>query len=345
MKSEKKIQSSKEDPTAVQRKKDHIELAFKSQVNEIDERFNYEPLISGLQGDASKWGSFDFLRKRMKNPIWVSSMTGGTEWAATINANLARAVKEFGLGMGLGSCRSLLYDDTHFKDFNVRPVIGDQPFYANLGIAQVEELLKNNALGKATAMVDKLEADGLIIHINPLQESMQPEGDIYQDAPIDSIKRVLDKVKFPLIIKEVGQGMGPESMDALLRLPIAAVDFAASGGTNFALLELLRDDPEVLAAFDPIIHVGHKAEEMVDVYNTLLKNNNSAYQCKEVIISGGIKTFLDGYYLISKINAPAVYGQASEFLKYARGDYEALRTHVQRQIKGLSLAKSFLRLK
>ncbi|MCB0662835.1 MAG: isopentenyl-diphosphate delta-isomerase, partial [Saprospiraceae bacterium] len=269
MNSKENIQNRKEDPTAAQRKKDHIELAFQSQVSAIDERFYYEPLLSGLGSKQNNWGAFQFLGKEMKNPLWVSSMTGGTEWAGTINANLAKAVKEFGLGMGLGSCRSLLYDDAYFEDFNVRKLVGDQPLYANLGIAQIEHLLDDHQMNRAIEMVKKLEADGLIIHINPLQEAMQPEGDNYQNPPIETIKKVLDLVSFPIIVKEVGQGMGPESLDALLRLPLAAVDFAASGGTNFALLELLRDDKDVMEAFEPITHIGHKAEEMVEIFNNL----------------------------------------------------------------------------
>ena len=107
--------------------------------------------------------------------MWVSSMTGGTAWAKTINHNLARACKDFGMGMGLGSCRSLLHSNDTFSDFNVRPFIGeDLPLYANLGIAQVEELLERGQLRKVKELVDKLEADGLIIHINPLQEWLQP---------------------------------------------------------------------------------------------------------------------------------------------------------------------------
>jgi isopentenyl-diphosphate Delta-isomerase len=109
--------------------------------------------------------------------MWVSSMTGGTKMAHTINHNLARACKEFRIGMGLGSCRKLLDDDTYFEDFNLRPIMGDDlPLFANLGIAQVEILLAENKLDQIKRLVEKLQADGLIIHINPLQEWMQPEG-------------------------------------------------------------------------------------------------------------------------------------------------------------------------
>ena len=108
------------------RKNDHIELAFSSQAAgaEIDRRFDYEPMTgSHRQGEIQP---FTFLGKTLKVPIWVSSMTGGTALARTINTNLARACREFGMGMGLGSCRILLANDLYLPDFDMRPVIGDE---------------------------------------------------------------------------------------------------------------------------------------------------------------------------------------------------------------------------
>jgi isopentenyl-diphosphate delta-isomerase len=333
-----------QDPTAESRKKDHIELAFRSQVGtgELDERFAYEPMLTAHpEGEA--WPAFSFLGKTMRYPVWVSSMTGGTEWARTINKNLAKACKEFGIGMGLGSCRSLLYGDEFLADFDVRDLMGEEvPLFANLGIAQVEILLEQNKLELITDLIKKLRADGLIIHVNPMQEWMQPEGDVIRKAPIDTIKQLLDKLSFPIIVKEVGQGYGPESIRALLQLPLAAIDFAANGGTNFALLELLRSDPEEMEAYGKLALVGHSALEMVKMTNEAAVELGPKLACRQVIISGGVKHFLDGYYLIGKSSLPAVYGQASSFLKYARGNYSELQAYVERQIKGLDLARTFL---
>ena len=124
------------------------------------------------------------LGKQQKVPLWVSSMTGGTKKAGTINRNLARACNEFGMGMGLGSCRIIMDDKAHFEDFNMRDIIGDDlPFWANLGIAQVQELLEKNKVETAIRLVKQLRADGLIIHVNPMQEWFQPEGDILSVSP------------------------------------------------------------------------------------------------------------------------------------------------------------------
>ena len=157
-----------QDPTASERKKDHIEMAFQSQVGqgELDSRFFYEPLLSAHPAPGS-WPAIPFLGKTLKVPLWVSSMTGGTAQARTINFNLAKACGEFGMGMGLGSCRQLLYNDTYLADFDVRPLMGDDlPLYANLGIAQLEQLLDTGAMNRVNELVGKLRADGTAQGIN-----------------------------------------------------------------------------------------------------------------------------------------------------------------------------------
>ena len=191
------------------RKLEHIQLAFDSQTGflEQDRRFIYEPLLAAHPDGAV--ASFPFLGKTMNAPIWVSSMTGGTGVSKTINQNIARACREFGLGMGLGSCRKILFDKTHWADFDVRDELGDErPFWANLGIAQVEKLLKEKNEQSIVNLVGALRADGLIVHVNPLQEYFQPEGDKITKAPLDTIQQLLKKVDVPLIVKEVGQGNG-----------------------------------------------------------------------------------------------------------------------------------------
>lgn len=336
-----------EDPTAPDRKRDHIELAFKSQIDSglLDKRFYYEPLLAAHPKRESL-ASHSFLGKTLRVPLWVSSMTGGTELANKINHNLARACKDFGMGMGLGSCRSLLYSNEYFDDFNIRPIMGDDvPLYANLGIAQVEKLVDSNELYLIVELVDKLQADGLIIHVNPMQEWLQPEGDQFYTPPIQTISTVLEKLDTPIIVKEVGQGMGYESLKQLFRMPLEAIDFAANGGTNFAKIELLRSSPVKQSIYSQLANIGHSALEMTLMSNKLKEELGDKMKCKQVIISGGIKNFLDGYYLINKLALPCVYGQASSFLKHARAEYQALYEYVDAQIQGLELANAFLRVK
>jgi len=336
------------DPTAASRKQDHIELAFQSQigVRGVDARFYYEPMLAAHPAPGA-WPSFAFLGRTLRTPMWVSSMTGGTALAGTINHNLARLCAEFGMGMGLGSCRQLLYGDEHLPDFDVRDTLGpDLPLYANLGVAQVEQLLNQGAaLDSISALLARLRADGLIIHVNPLQEAMQPEGDRFLRPALETIDAALQLFDFKIIVKEVGQGMGPESLRALLQMPLEAIEFAAAGGTNFAKLELLRSDPLKQAVFEKIAAVGHSAPEMLDFVNALKVELGDRCRVQHLILSGGVQDFLDGFYLLKKSALSAVYGQASSLLRHARGEYAALRTFAEAQIRGLELANAFLRVR
>jgi isopentenyl-diphosphate Delta-isomerase len=333
------------DPTAASRKRDHIDLAFKSQIKDLDSRFYYEPLFAAHPPKGSL-RPFTFLEKTFKVPLWVSSMTGGTEKAQIINQNLARACKDFGFGMGLGSCRQLLHADTYLKDFAVRSIIGDnQALYANLGIAQLEVLIDNKEIFLVKKLVEKLDADGLIIHVNPMQEWLQPEGDIFKRPPIETIETILNTADFPIIIKEVGQGFGYQSLKTLLQLPLAAVDFAAAGGTSFSKLEILRGGQHREDTYGQVANIGHSASEMVDFTNSIVQDLGDSIKCKQIIVSGGIQTFLDGFYHTKKLHLPAIYGQASAFLRHAQGDYDDLYQYIDAQIRGLELADAFLKVR
>lgn len=327
------------------RKADHLDMAFRSQVDTLmhDARFNYEPLIRAHPTGAAE--TFSFLGKTLKAPLWVSSMTGGTLAARKINTNLAKACRDFGLGMGLGSCRILLSDDSHLPDFDVRSIIGDDlPLYANLGICQVEQMMLEGKVNQIRDMVSMLRADGLIVHVNPLQEWFQPGGDKITRPPVETLHRLLEGVRFPVIVKEVGQGMGPASLRALMKLPLAAIEFAAFGGTNFSKMELLRSESSGQDAFEPFTRIGETAEDMTVYINSILAAGEPVL-CRSFIVSGGIRSFLDGYYLLKILQAEAVYGQASGFLRHAREGYEELYQYTENQVTGLRLASAYLTVK
>ncbi|WP_236979394.1 isopentenyl-diphosphate delta-isomerase [Membranihabitans maritimus] len=329
------------------RKKDHISLAFDSQLSkdQLDQRFQYDPLFTPHPGNSMNF-NFDLAGKTVHSPFWVSSMTGGTEKAGFINKNLAKACKKYKMGMGLGSCRILLEQPEYFPDFDMRTVLGeDLPLLANIGIAQLEKTIANNTWDDWNGIITKLRADGLIIHVNPLQEWMQPEGDQIKAPPIDTIKKAVDKLDFPIIVKEVGQGMGRQSLESLLELPLEAIDFAANGGTNFTLVELLRSDEIKAEVFSKLAGIGHSAEEMVDYINDITLASKSTIKCKKVIISGGIKHFLDGFYLHQKCQLPSLIGQASTLLKKALLSYDDLDHFLHLQHQGWMLSQNYLTLK
>jgi isopentenyl-diphosphate delta-isomerase len=327
-----------------QRKTDHINLALETQTSGIekDARFDYEPMLSGHPGNHMP--RVDIGGKMLQAPLWISSMTGGTEGARTINHNLARLAREFGLGMGLGSCHVLLRNEKHLPDFDLRGIIGDdRPFYANMGIAQIEQYVTKGKLQTVNDLLALLKADGLVVHVNPLQEWLQPEGDRIQHPPIETIRELVGQSDFPVIVKEVGQGMGLESLRALLELPLAAVEFGAFGGTNFAKLELMRHEQAQKGLLQPLTFIGQTARDMTQHVNQLV-DEHATIKTRSLIISGGIKNFLDGYHLTRKSKLPAAYGMASTFLKYAKKDYESLREFTLGQLEGLKIAYAFLRV-
>jgi len=324
------------------RKKDHIEMAFdyRTDKKEADSRFHYEPMLAAHHG--GNFQPFEFAGKTMNLPVWISSMTGGTPQAGTINRNLASACGEFGLGMGLGSCRSLLESNRHLSDFDVRQYMGDDvPLFANLGISQLEQLVAQKQEHKVEELVKKLKADGVIIHVNPLQEAFQNEGDHLKVPPVETIETLLFQTDLRIMVKEVGQGMGPASLQRLLTLPLEAIEFGALGGTNFTKLEISRKTGNQPSQFDHFSRIGHTAEEMARFVNDIAEKET--VRCRQLIISGGITNVADGYYLIQNSKLKAVFGMASAFLQHARGDYDELQTFVNEIKKGLGIAEQYLK--
>jgi isopentenyl-diphosphate Delta-isomerase len=326
------------------RKKDHINMALANRTGivEKDDRFVYEPMLSGHT--VPELPAIDLAGKKMKLPVWISSMTGGSGIAKHINTNLAAVANEFGLGMGLGSCRILLESEKHLPDFNMRSVIGEsQPFWANLGIAQLEQMVEKGTLSEVTDMVNLLQCDGLIIHVNPLQEWFQPEGDRLKHPPLQIVKETIKQLKMPIIVKEVGQGMGRESLKELMKLPLAAIEFAAFGGTNFARVEMMRRPSIDHELFEPLVFVGQTAQDMMNDVKELI-NEGAVNNVPRLIISGGIRNYLDGYYFLKSSPIPSVYGMASGFLKHARDNYSTLRDWAVSHFDGLKMAYAYLRV-
>ncbi|MBF0209197.1 MAG: isopentenyl-diphosphate delta-isomerase, partial [Oligoflexia bacterium] len=198
-----------------------------------------------------------------------------------------------------------------------------------------------------------LDASGIIIHINPLQEWFQPGGDSFCYPPLVTLNNFLEfldlnKIKSSsrVIVKEVGQGMGPASLQALLELPLAAVEFAAFGGTNFSKLERMRNRT-LDNAFDQFIYQGHSSSEMVEFVRQVASSLEVKKRLKvnHFIVAGGIRDFLDGHYLTSRLGYRSIFGYASRPLIFAQQSYEEVRNFFQHQIMGLMLARQFLRVR
>jgi isopentenyl-diphosphate delta-isomerase len=335
------------------RKADHLNLTRSSQAREQlihDQRFSYEPLFcshADVENIQKNGLGIEFLGRVMKFPLWVSSMTGGTDRALVINQRLADVVGEFGLGMGLGSCRPLLEaseDSPVWEQFDLRERLGEAPFLANIGIAQVDELLRKQEMTKLVQVFERLRVDGLIIHINPLQEWFQKEGDLLQRPCLEILQEFCEGFPWPILVKEVGQGFGPKSLKALLTLPIKGIEFGAYGGTNFTYLEGARASEQEFEQAKSVAQLGHRPEQMIDVINEYYSTQTSDIKHKEFIISGGVRSFLDGHYYRKKLKSPSIYGQAFQFFQSADSSLEDLRNFVRFQVEGLALAECFFPL-
>lgn len=328
---------------AENRKTDHIDLSFKSQTNRdlVNQLFDYEPLFSAHPATDAIIPT-KFLGHQLNFPIWVSSMTGGAQKASLINKNLALLCRDFKIGMGLGSTRALLDSDLFFEDFNLRPILGnDLPFFINLGIAQLETLIANNSVAKINQLIERLGASGLVIHINPMQEWFQPEGDRYRHPPIETIKKIITNRNFLVIVKEVGQGMGPKSLSALIDLEIDAIETASFGGTNFSVLEgLRRSDLYGDSSMYALQKIGHTPLQMINYLNNIYLKNPKA-QNVSVIISGGLQNVVEGQYYREHLKMNSLMGYGMRFLKHAE-NYDELKTFMQKEMDTLLMAQAFL---
>jgi isopentenyl-diphosphate delta-isomerase len=191
-----------------------------------------------------------FLGRRLEAPLLFSCMTGGTLHARHINRILAAAAQRHRVAMGLGSCRVLLEHPEVLATFAVRKLCPDVPLLANLGAVQL-----NLGVGTAACrrIVELLEADALVLHLNPLQEALQPEGNTRFAGLFGKIEALCASLPVPVIVKEVGWGIAPDLVTALFESGVAAVDVAGAGGTSWSEVERHRiADPvraRVAAAF------------------------------------------------------------------------------------------------
>src|SRR5947209_11577127 len=182
-----------------------------------------------------------FLGMPLRAPLLISSMTGGTKRAGEINRRLARGAEAAGIAFALGSGRAMLEDAALRATFDVRAVAPDVVLFANLGAVQL-----NYGVGMddARRLVDTLDANGLYLHLNPLQEAIQPGGDTNFRALEPKIAALCEALGVPVIAKSVGSGIAPSTAARLLECGVAAIDVAGAGGTSWARVEGKRsDDP------------------------------------------------------------------------------------------------------
>ncbi len=178
-----------------------------------------------------------FLGKRLNLPILISSMTGGTEQAKRINYRLADVAQHYNLAMGVGSQRVALENPHLASTFAVRSRAPDILLFANLGAVQLNY---DYGLERCQQVVDLLQADALILHLNPLQECIQTNGDTNFRGLLGKIARLCKQLPVPVIVKEVGNGISATMAQRLIAAGVAVIDVAGAGGTSWARVESER---------------------------------------------------------------------------------------------------------
>jgi isopentenyl-diphosphate delta-isomerase len=178
-----------------------------------------------------------FLGKSLGAPLLISSMTGGTQQAKMINFRLAEVAQQYKLAMGVGSQRVAVENPQVADTFAVRSLAPDILLLANLGAVQLNY---SYGLDECLRVVELLQADALILHLNPLQECIQPNGDTNFRGLIDKIYNLCNKIPVPVIAKEVGNGISAAMAQKLIEAGVSAIDVAGAGGTSWAKVESER---------------------------------------------------------------------------------------------------------
>lgn len=227
------------------RKQDHIDINLKKDVKSLQEtgfdlyHFTHNPLPEIDLKDIATTSSF--LGKTIQAPILISSMTGGTSDALKINENLAQAAQIRGIALGLGSGRAGLASEEAARTYQLRKWAPNIPIYANLGAIQLNY---GYGVDECRRVVEMAGADALILHLNSLQEALQPEGQTNFSGLVNKIGEVCKKIDVPVIAKEVGWGINAKAANLLVDAGVSCIDVAGAGGTSWSEVEKHRNTSE-----------------------------------------------------------------------------------------------------
>jgi isopentenyl-diphosphate Delta-isomerase len=228
--------------STVQRKAEHIRICLESDVQFQTQGSGFDryqfthsclPELDYQEIDLTT----NLLGKQLGAPILISSMTGGTDRAREINHRLAEAAQEYKLAMGVGSQRAAIENPDVADTFQVRQIAPDILLLANIGAVQLNY---KYGIEQCLRAVELLEADALILHLNPLQECIQPQGDTNFKGLLDRIADICAKLPVPVIAKEVGNGISAPMAQQLIAAGVGGIDVAGAGGTSWAKVESER---------------------------------------------------------------------------------------------------------
>ncbi len=270
------------------RKKDHVELTanegtqYKSSTGFDRYEFIHNALPEVDFNEVSTQA--EFLGQTFSFPLFISSMTGGYEGAASINAIIAEFCEENNLPFGIGSQRAMLENPNLTETFAVvRKKAPNSFICSNIGGAQ---LIGGLSKSKTSQLIDSIEANAAIVHLNPLQELMQPEGDRNFKGILDGIQQLVEDAGIPVIVKETGAGISKQVAEKLLNIGVSVIDVSGAGGTSWARVENARK--EVLDSSALFNEWGISTVKCVADISELKTNYKF-----EMIASGGIRSAFD----------------------------------------------------
>ena len=259
--------------------------------------------------------SVEFMGKKLSFPLLISSMTGGGDKLfRKINTNLAAAAEAEGVAMGVGSQRIFFTDSTSKSSFDLRNVAPSALLFSNLGAVQFNEDI---TLQHARAVVQMLKADALCLHLNPLQEAVQPGGDTNFSNLRKKIGEIVQGLEVPVIVKEVGAGISAADAELLIKAGVKYIDVAGAGGTSWSRVEGERSDDSSL---------GHLFQDWGIPTPQALKQ--LAPLNVTLIASGGIRSGVDMAKAV--VLGASLCGAARPFLNPAMDSPEAVRKVIQR---------------
>ncbi|WP_106495016.1 type 2 isopentenyl-diphosphate Delta-isomerase [Lentibacillus sp. Marseille-P4043] len=271
------------------RKTEHIRLCLTENVEGINKTTGLEG-ISFIHNALPEINFTDiqlgstFLHKKVKAPLLVSSMTGGSELAEKINTNLAVAAEERGWAIALGSTRALLESDAHKESFLIRKHAPTVPLIANIGAVQLNY---GYGVEECQRLVELTEADSIYLHLNSLQEVVQDEGDLNFKDLLPKIEEVCKSLDVPVGVKEVGFGIDGTVAEKLYNAGVSYVDVAGAGGTSWSQVEKLRSkDPLRKAAAEAFNSWGNPTKDCIVSVKSKLPDI-------PIVASGGMKTGVD----------------------------------------------------
>lgn len=277
------------DETTQQRKNEHIHISLNEEVNakgittgleQYRFRHNALPEIDFKSLDLTS----QFLGKKLRVPLLISSMTGGTPLAREINERLATMAETRGWAMGLGSIRAAIENEQLADTFRVRRIATSIPLFANLGAVQLNYGYSIEQCRKA---IDMIEADGLVLHLNSIQEVFQPEGNTNFSGLLSKIEKLCRSLDVPIGVKEVGWGIHADVAAKLNEVGVSFIDVAGAGGTSWSQVEKYRlKDPVLRKAAEAFTDWGNcTADCIIAVRNKLPRTT--------IIGSGGINDGVD----------------------------------------------------